>query len=101
LKKVKSKDAFQSNKDDDITNFDNQNQELNEYDTVRSSFASKKVVNKNRVIDDEMILIEENKLKNPIDEIPIPVSNKGPKTFDQLLEEELAREAKANGKEEK
>ena len=48
-----------------------------------------------------MITIEENKLKNPIDEIPIPVSNKGPKTFDQLLEEELAREAKANGKEEK
>ena len=37
-------------------------------------------------------------LKNPIDDIPIPVSNKGPKTFDQLLEEELAREAKANGK---
>ena len=101
LKKNKSKEAFQSNKEDDITNFDNQNHELNEYDTVRSSFASKKVINKNRVIDDEMILIEETKLKNPIDEIPIPVSNKGPKTFDQLLEEELAREAKANGKEEK
>ena len=82
--------------------FDNKTHDSNkEYDTVRSSYASKKVLHKNRVIDDEMVLIEENTLKNPIDEIPIPVTNKGTKTFDQMLEEELAREAKANGVEEK
>ena len=36
-------------------------------------------------------------MKNPIDDIPIPVKHKGdkPKTFEQLLEEELAREAKS------
>ena len=35
-------------------------------------------------------------MKNPIDDIPIPVKHKGdkPKTFEQLLEAELAREAK-------
>ena len=38
--------------------------------------------NKNRVIDTEIIVIEENTLKNPIDEIALPVTNKGPKTFD-------------------
>ena len=34
--------------------------------------------------------------KNPIDDMPIPVKHKGekPKTFEQLLEAELAREAK-------
>ena len=31
--------------------------------------------------------------KNPIDDMPIPVQTQGKKTFEQLLEEELAREA--------
>ena len=31
--------------------------------------------------------------KNPIDDMPIPVQNQCKKTFEQLLEEELAREA--------
>lgn len=102
LKKVKSKEVIAGYKDpDNISNFDSQARESNDYNSVRSSFVSKKTLNKNRVIDDEIITIEESSLKNPIDDIPIPVSNKGPKTFDQLLEEELAREAKANGKEEK
>ena len=31
-------------------------------------------------------------MSNPIDDIPIPTKNKGNKTFEQLLEEELAKE---------
>jgi hypothetical protein len=31
-------------------------------------------------------------LKNPIDDIPIPAKNNGQKTFEQLIEEELAKE---------
>lgn len=38
----------------------------------------------------------ETPLKNAIDDIPIPVVNKGQKTFEQLLEAELAKEASQN-----
>jgi len=34
-------------------------------------------------------------LTNPIDDLPIPSKTNGQKTFEQLLEEELAREASA------
>jgi hypothetical protein len=31
-------------------------------------------------------------IKNPIDDIPIPAASKGQKTFEEMLEEELAKE---------
>jgi hypothetical protein len=61
LKKVKSKEVIAGYKDpDNISNFDSQARESNDYNSVRSSFVSKKTLNKNRVIDDEIITIEES-----------------------------------------
>ena len=67
LKKDKSKENFAAYQDpENISNFNSQTRVDNEkpkseYDTVRSSYASKKVLhNKNRVIDDELIIIEES-----------------------------------------
>jgi len=60
LKKNKSKEAILGSYKDpeNISNFDSQVRESKEYDSVRSSFVSKKALSKNRVIDDELIMIE-------------------------------------------